>query len=93
MTATTSPLRPAALGYLRDAKVTVLHARCRTGAPRPFELIARVEGHRSTYTVDHIDDTWDCTCHDEQPCRHVAAVRLIAGDNTDTPAARKGQQP
>ncbi|MEU8381722.1 hypothetical protein [Streptosporangium sp. NPDC048865] len=77
-------LRAKALGYLRSGAVTVIYANTfRDGPRRPYRLLADVVGYRSTYQVEFMADVWNCTCREDE-CAHIAAVALIAGQ--DTPA-------
>lgn len=74
-------LRAKALGYLRDAKVHVLHARTEPSARRPVEVVAIVEAHTGVRRVELTAGSWACSCQavvsDGQPCAHLAAVQLV----------------
>lgn len=85
-------VRSKALGYYRDGKLRILHARYDAGqAIRPHEVIAHVVGHRSTYVVTFENSVWACTCHGSGPgCAHIAAVQLATGH--DSAAAKPDQR-
>lgn len=88
-------LRAKALGYLRDANVTVRHARQRRLDPAPCEILATVQGHRARYVVELLDGAaWNCTCQGftlgtTRPCAHIAAVQLITGHQSAAAKAVK----
>lgn len=76
----TSVLRKYALTALREARVRVVHARSMpNGDMPPHEVMAKVQGHFSTYTVALKAGTWSCTCGKDQPCGHRTAVGLVTG--------------
>lgn len=73
-------IRAKALGYLRDGKVHVLHARTQAGDRAPVEVVAVVEAHTGVRRVELSDGAWSCSCKavldDGEPCAHLAAVQL-----------------
>ncbi|MEV5710085.1 hypothetical protein [Actinoallomurus sp. NPDC052274] len=71
-------VRAKALGYLRDGRVTVSAATFAGLARVPYDVLAYVDGYRSTYIVRLVLDTWACSCA-TAGCPHVAAVQLVTG--------------
>lgn len=77
------PLRPKALAVLREARLTVLHARA-DDAHRVLEALVQVKSSRQggpTYAVDLTFGQWSCTCVGSRTrrCAHETAARMVTG--------------
>lgn len=84
---TSNPLRPKALGYLRDGRVRIWYTTCPT-SDRPAVLVhAKVDrapgdpsGQSVPVNVDLIDRVWECDEHPgENSCAHRLAVQMVTG--------------
>lgn len=71
-------IRTKALAYLRDKKVRVSHASSAGVSRTPYDVLAYVDGHNSTYLVRFTADEWSCSCQRPE-CAHAAAVQLVTG--------------
>ncbi|MGI5223592.1 hypothetical protein [Actinoallomurus sp. CA-142502] len=70
--------RAKALAYLRDGKVLISYALGAGDDRKPRDVLAYVEGYRSTHLVRLTAGRWGCSCQ-ETGCAHVAAVQLVTG--------------
>ncbi len=88
--ATSNPLRPKALGYLRDGRVHVHHAAStgrvatRTPGVQYVQAViypaAPAAGASVLVRVWHTDDVWECDEHPgENSCAHRLAVQMVTG--------------
>ena len=70
--------RSRALAYLRDKKVRISHATSAGVSRTPYDVLAYVDGHQSTYLVRFTANAWSCSCQCAE-CAHAAAVQLVTG--------------
>lgn len=83
-------LRAKALAYLRDGKVRVSAAASAGVSRTPYDVLAYVDGHQSTYLVRFTANTWGCSCQ-RTDCAHAAAVQLVTGHRSA--AEKPSKQP
>lgn len=81
----TDTARRYMLATLREGRVTILHARSNPKQlDKPFEVIARVNGHRGAFRVTLRNSVWTCSCK-EPECNHVAPVQQVTGHYSNAP--------
>jgi hypothetical protein len=71
-------IRSKALAYIRNGKVRVSHASSAGVSRTPYDVLAYVDGHNSTYLVRFTANAWSCSCQRAE-CAHAAAVQLVTG--------------